>query len=535
VRNEKLKVNYQKISIRVFKNMIKTSVSLILIIWFFFASCYEHHTRRPAIYYLDAISGNDINPGTSPDKPWKTTDRISSLKLEAGDQVLLKAGQLFPGSIRLKNLVGQEIAPIILASYGGGRAIIDSGDSLAICADSCSYLYCKNLILKGSGRLAGNKTDGILFRQVSHGSIDSVEASGYLFSGIHIVGGSDLSVTHAYAHDNGFCGIYAESGASEYGTDGTAFKTLKHIYIAHSVAENNPGCPAIQDNHSGNGILIAGVVNGLIEYCEAMGNGWDMPREGNGPVGIWTYMSDSITIQHCYAHHNKTSLHGKDGGGFDFDGGIRYSVMQYNLSAFNEGAGYGIFQYAGATEWSGNVIRYNISYNDGSKNSRAGIFMWCDPAAQPMKTFHAYNNTIVTSKGLGVNFEPGHYKNFIFENNIFLITGPTEKFTDGQYTGAVFDNNLYWSAYGDSLKKPQPLRPYDVHALQADPEMILPGNGTLSGLKPEAMKTIAAFKLQPNSPARLVGKNIPHNGEYDFWSNPLRQSAKVSLGAWQAH
>jgi hypothetical protein len=349
------------------------------------------------------------------------------------------------------------------------------------------------------------------------------------------VGGRDLSVTHAYAHDNGFCGIYAESGATEYGTDGTAFKTLKHIYIAHSVAENNPGCPAIRDNHSGNGILIAGVVDGLIEYCEAMGNGWDMPREGNGPVGIWAFMSDSITIQHCYAHHNKTSARGKDGGGFDFDGGIRYSVIQYNLSAFNEGAGYGIFQYAGATEWSANVLRYNISYNDGSKNSRSGIFMWCDPAAQPMKAFHAYNNTVVTSMGLGVNFEPGHYENFIFENNIFLITGPTEKFTDGQYTGAVFDNNLYWSIFSDSLKKQQPLLPSDVHALQTDPAMILPGDGALSALKPEALKTMAAFKLQPGSPGRQAGKSIPHNGEYDFWSNPLRQSAKVSLGAWQAY
>ncbi len=515
--------------------MIKVSFSWMMFICLFLAACKGQLENPGMVYYLDPVTGKDNNTGSDPQSPWKTIDKISATKLKAGDQVLLKAGQVFRGSIRLNNLVGQAIAPIIISSYGGGRAIIDSGDSLAICADSCSYLNCKNLILRGSGRLAGNRTDGILFRQVKHGSIDSLEASGYLFSGIHLTGGSDLSVTHAYAHDNGFCGIYAESGATEYGTDGTAFKTLKHIYIAHSVAENNPGCPAIQDNHSGNGILIAGVVNGLIEYCEAMGNGWDMPREGNGPVGIWAFMSDSITIQHCYAHHNKTSARGKDGGGFDFDGGIRYSVMQYNLSAFNEGAGYGIFQYAGATEWAANILRYNISYNDGSKNSRSGIFMWCDPLAQPMKAFHAYNNTVVTSMGLGVNFEPGHYDGFIFENNIFLITGPTEKFTDGQYTGAVFDNNLYWSVYSDSLKKHQPLLPSDVHALQTDPEMILPGAGTLSGLKPEALKTIAAFKLQPDSPGRQAGKNIPHNGEYDFWSNPLQQSAKVSLGAWQAH
>ena len=69
------------------------------------------------------------------------------------------------------------------------------------------------------------------------------------------------------------------------------------------------------------------------------------------------------------------------GGGFDFDGGMRYSIMQYNLSAFNEEACYGIFQYEGAGDWHDNIARYNITFNDGSKNGQCGILIWCDPAA----------------------------------------------------------------------------------------------------------------------------------------------------------
>ena len=156
-------------------------------------------------------------------------------------------------------------------------------------------------------------------------------------------------------------------------------------------------------------------------------------------------MCDSLIIQRCYSHHNKTSLNGKDGGGFDFDGGITNSILQYNLSAFNEGAGYGIFQYKGASEWQNNVVRYNISYNDGSKNSQAGIFMWCDPEAIPMNSFHAYNNSVITNQELGLNFEPGEYRNFVFENNIFLVTTATEKFIDGKFILALFKRNLYWS------------------------------------------------------------------------------------------
>ena len=206
------------------------------------------------------------------------------------------------------------------------------------------------------------------------------------------------------------------------------------------------------NNHSGNGILIGGVTNGLIEYCEAMNNGWDMPRDGNGPVGIWAYQSDSITIQYCYSHHNKTSTKGKDGGGFDFDGGITNSVMQYNYSAHNEGAGYGIFQYAGATAWTNNTIRYNTSYNDGSKNGKCGILMWCDPSAIPMKGFKAHQNTIVNDQGYCVNFEPGNYPDFIFENNRFSLTVPSDRFIGGSFTGAIFRKNLYWT---NQLKEPE--------------------------------------------------------------------------------
>jgi hypothetical protein len=370
---------------------------------------------------------------------------------------------------------------------------------------------------------------------VRYGFVDSIEASGYLYSGIHLQGGSDLTVRHCRAYDNGFCGIFTESGEPAYGTDGSAFKTMKRVYIGHSVAENNPGCPVIVNNHSGNGILMAGVVNGMIEYCEAMNNGWDMPREGNGPVGIWAYMSDSVTIQHCYAHHNKTSERGKDGGGFDFDGGIKHSVLQYNLSAFNEGAGYGIFQYAGATEWSGNIARYNISYNDGSKNSHAGIFMWCDPAAQPMKDFHAYNNTIVSSHGLVVNFEPGAYAGFTFENNLFLITGETGRFVDGDFTLAAFNHNLYWSFHHDRYGNSQPVHSRDADPVYKDPMMILPENDGVFETHPDSLKSLPWFYLNSGSPGIKAGLSIQNNGGMDFWGNPVPANGKPNLGAWQGY
>jgi len=441
--------------------------------------------------------------------------------------LLFKGGQKFNGSLKIKGIHSTLEAPLLVSTFGSGSATIVSGDSAAILAKDCIFLTISNLNIEGSGRLTGNKTNGIDFLEVKYGTIDHVKTSGFLYSGIQVTGGSDIRITNVHASNNGFCGINVSTSAKEYGTDGSAFKTVKRVYIGHSVAENNPGCPAISDNHSGNGILLGGVTNGLIEYCEAMNNGWDMPREGNGPVGIWAYMSDSIVIQNCYSHNNKTSLKGKDGGGFDFDGGITNSIMQYNISANNEGSGFGMFQYAGATEWSKNIVRYNISYNDGTKNGKSGIFMWCDPVTTHMKQLKVYNNTIVNNQGYGVNFEPGNYLDFVFGNNIFLLTVSSDCFVGGKFSGAIFDRNLYWT----ELQNRTATIP-DRNPVYADPQMKLPNNHGLIFKTIEEINLIRYFQLSSKSSALRTGKPIENNGGKDFWSKRLPLVGNPNIGAF---
>ena len=482
-----------------------------------------------AIYYIDAIAGRDNQNGLSQQSAWQTLEKASKGFYQAGDQILLKGGQTFQGSLKMKSVSGQPSSPIVISSFGGRSAIIASGDSVALIAENCNFLVVKNLICKGSGRLNGNNASGIDFRECRNFILDSIDVSGYLYSGINTKGGSNMQITNVKAHNNGFCGIHVTSDRS--GRDESPDKSVHNVYIGYSVAENNPGCPAIKNNHSGNGILVGGVTNALIEYCEAMNNGWDMPREGNGPVGIWVYMSDSVVIQHCYAHHNKTSPNGKDGGGFDFDGGVTNSVLQYNFSEYNEGAGYGMFQYADAKVWNNNIVRYNISYHDGIKNGQSGIFMWCDPVAIPMKNLHAYNNTVVNKYGHGVNFLPGHYENFVFENNIFLVTDSTDEFTGGEFTGALFNRNLYWNSLHAQAGLKQPKIRLDANPTIADPLIFLPTSDQLLNLNPKTINSIAYFKLKPESPAVKAGKLIEKNGGKDYWRNVLPNMENPNLGA----
>ncbi|HAQ20911.1 MAG TPA: right-handed parallel beta-helix repeat-containing protein [Prolixibacteraceae bacterium] len=397
-------------------------------------------------FYVDSQSGNDSHPGTR-EQPFQTIEKVNSLKLQPGYSVYFAGGQTFNGTLRLKSLTGTKDQSIIIGSFGNGRAILNGGSDTAVQADSCSWLQIKNLILTGNGRLSKNRGSGVELRHVQNCRIDSIEAKGFFWSGVKAVGGQNLRITHVYAHDNGFSGINVESdGQDSGGLEGSGQKTLHNLYIANCVAENNPGCPEVKENHSGNGILIGGVTNGTIEYCEAMNNGWDMPREGNGPVGIWAYQSDSITIQYCYSHDNKTSATGKDGGGFDFDGGVTNSVMQFNLSANNEGAGYGLFQYYEASAWKNNIIRNNISFNDGRKNGQAGFLMWIAPGSpELMSDCEIYENTVVNEYGHAVSFEPGDYPGFNFRNNIFIITNKFASIVHGNYSGATFENNQAWS------------------------------------------------------------------------------------------
>lgn len=442
-------------------------------------------------YFVDAQSGNDINPGTLR-KPFKTIERVNLLQLRAGNSVYFAGGQTFAGTVKLSGVSGTKEKPVTIGSYGNGRAIINGGNGKAIQADTCSWLQAKNLILIGNGRLKGNTGSGVEFRGTLDCSIDSIEASGFLWSGVKAVGGKNLRITNVYSHDNGFSGINVESdGQDADGLEGSGAKSFMNLYIANCVADNNPGCPEVKNNHSGNGILIGGVTNGIVEYCEAMNNGWDMPREGNGPVGIWAYQSDSITIQYCYSHDNKTSEIGKDGGGFDFDGGITNSVMQHNFSANNEGAGYGLFQYYGASVWKNNIIRNNISYNDGRKNGQAGFLMWiAEDSPEPISNCQIYENTVVNCYGHAVSFESGAYPEFNFKNNIFVLTGHSVSFVNGNYSGATFTKNQAWST---DRKVPLAF-PEDKQASLTDPKIKLPVDDTELPKNVAELKKMKLFK-----------------------------------------
>ncbi|MGH7230433.1 MAG: right-handed parallel beta-helix repeat-containing protein, partial [Nitrospiraceae bacterium] len=304
----------------------------------------------------------------------------------------------------------------------------------------------------GDGRII-NTSDGINFYTNLPGDvkltgiyIDEVAVTGFGHNGIRIGGWNgrsgfrDIRITHALLQDNGLNGLvtYAQSPHAN-----------ELVYIGHVRSCRNSGLPTATPS-SGSGIVLGGVDEGIVEWSIAHDNGW----LGNAGVGIWTYASTNITIQYNESFDNRTAGHA-DGGGFDLDGGVTHSVLQYNYSHGNDGAGYGLFQYKEASPWFGNTVRHNMSINDGRKNDFAGIQVW--NGGSSLAAAEIYDNVVVmgtSEQGIpsALSFKTGS-SGFFLHHNTFIATGEARLITIAPWQEQLrVADNRCWSMVRDALQ-----------------------------------------------------------------------------------
>ncbi|GAC1384613.1 MAG: hypothetical protein NVSMB45_12730 [Ginsengibacter sp.] len=411
--------------------------SLLFSLFLFQISCLNAKSHPFKKYYV-SNSGNDLNYG-SRKSPFKSISKINRIHPEAGDSIFFKGGETFKGSIQFWDLTGNRENKIVITSFGGGQAIIDAGDSNALMIDHCSFIIVQKINFKGAGRKTGNIKDGVLVSNSKDVDLKDLDISGFQKSGLLVYNSKLILISRIFSHDNGSAGITVEGAYGKRNSEG--------IMIRGCRVENNAGDPTNLTNHSGNGIVVGNCKKVVIEYCTATNNGWDMPRIGNGPVGIWAYEADNVIIQYCLSYHNKTSKGGADGGGFDLDGGVTHSIVQYCFSYDNHGAGFSIFQYWGAGSWHDNIFRYNISEDDGAiSDSHGGLYIWNSSGdAKQFYSCKVYNNIIYNSKGSAISFsEKSNNNGFYYHDNIFVGRDSIIKGTDS-VGKSVFKGNNWWS------------------------------------------------------------------------------------------
>ena len=479
-------------------------------------------------YHVSPV-GDDGNPGTRA-KPWRSIAKVNATDFEPGNLILFKGGAEFSGTIILdENDSGTKRDKVVVASYGEGRAIINGGKESGLVSGG-SHVVIKDWNFVGAGRKEGSDRAGVVIHDCEEVEVDNIDVSKFLLSGLQLSGVHDGRITNVYTHENGSAGITA--GASEIKG------WCKNLYIGYCVAENNPGNPRNLTNHSGNGIVVGRTNGALIEFCEAFNNGWDMPREGNGPVGIWAWDATDITIQFCISHDNKSP--GDDGGGFDLDGGIRDSVLQYNLSYNNDGPGYFLCQYPEAPRFKNAIVRYNISQNDGIKNNRnSAIDVFA--ANDNMSDCQIYNNTVYNSKAAAVGFGGIDVPNVVIRNNIFVCAGEV---ITGEANRGRFENNIYWPAEGASLTfdgheslgiwaaaTGQETVEGKVVGKYVDPKLVIDGGALITD--PRKLTKLKSYRLEMGSPCIGAGVPIDDNGGRDFWANKVPKKGNPHIGACQ--
>ena len=513
-------------------------------------------------YYVSP-TGNDANAGTSAAQPWQSLNRLNLMSFAPGDRILLEGGVTHNGTLTFDTDDGGTAAsPVVITSYGSGRATINAGTGSGIRMYNTAGFKIVNLSLVTTGR-ATNAGSGISAYTDRAGDvklplihIESVNVSGFGYHGIEIVGGNGASgfervtIKFVAAWDNRMSGIM---------TFGTLPYAHRNVYVGYSKSFNNPGMES--PDSTGNGIVLGAVDGGWIERSVASGNGTSA-RGVHGPIGIWTYHSNNVHIQFNEAFNNRTGGWA-DGGGFGLDVGVTNSTMQYNYSHGNDGTGLLLAGGFDPNDHANNLVRYNVSENDGRRNGFGAIQIW-----GRTRNTHIYNNTVFTTtdssgQARAVNvtnaYAEAHFPvNVSFRNNIFYVVGSIPHVIVGTTVlrgGSLrFEKNNYFATSGQprilwggtsytslaawAHATSQESGPSGILGSIVDPMLGSPGGGiTLNDAT--RLTSMTAYRLRHGSPMIDTGLSLGTLGlpvDHDYYEIPAPQGARADVGAheWTA-
>jgi len=469
---------------------LKIGITLLLTIGLMITACSSEAesgelTISAKNYYFNPESKSAKSDGSF-NHPFQDLNKLSSLKLNPGDSILLASGTISRGSVVLMNIQGSADQPIVISSYNlGGQpagklATIDAkGFPNGILLENCSHIDVTNLMITASAggmKTLDGKTPemrcGVLVQTTKPGNYGQIELIG-------------LQVKDIFYEEPGFIRGNAEvnsaNGTQRYGwgirfinnTDGALLQDLKvmsceitntaHTGLKFTAKGHGIENITVSDNRvtetGGPGMQMSGVKNGLVKgnYINSSGSNNDSRKWGRGS-GLWTWGTTNVVIE------NNSFLNANgpgDSAGCHIDFNCSDVVVQYNLSVNNAG---------GFCEILGNnyncAYRYNISVNDGYRvKGQNGAFQegkiywlsgYVGNKQQPKGPFNSYfyNNTIYTKKEIVANMAVANSASgILIANNIFYIEGESKLVPGDQYVpdkigntaieNVVFENNLY--------------------------------------------------------------------------------------------
>ncbi len=264
---------------------------------------------------------------------------------------------------------------------------------------------------------------------------------------------------------------------------------------------------------------------------------------------------------------NKQNGKSSDGGGYDLDGATSDSIVQYNYSHDNDGAGVLLAQFPAAAKsgaFKNNIVRYNISVRDAQRGEYGGITVWGGSPQDYIGRCDIYNNSVFVGpatrggKPCGVEFIDANQKDVSFYNNIFYTTEglPLIQMPGrGDNGSVIFKNNAYftegggfrvqwddrrfssmdaWAGTGRGKQEQEDGR---LLGLFVDPQWRKAGaNPTLSD--PALFNRLYDYMLKPGSPLKDRGLDLNKRegliappGKRDYYGYPVPAGAAWDIGA----
>ncbi|ANP56832.1 hypothetical protein AVL59_28165 [Streptomyces griseochromogenes] len=424
--------------------------------------------RGGRTFYLSP-DGSDKDDGRTPQTAWRTLRRADAVRLKPGDRLLLKGGARFPGTLSIgPGDAGNARKPVVIDSYGDGRAVITAVGTRGIEVYNTSGIVIRNLVLAGDAT-SYRSQDGIGFvsdlpgqRKLPYVRVTGVDVSGFR-NGIRLHGGRAGSGFRDVVIDD--CAVHGNKDAGLV-SDGPAFDTQAPVYaheqmtVSKVMAFKNDGDPKAGDHNTGSGIVLGSVRHAVVEGSDAHDNGaLSDPNAMEGPEGIWTYDSTRVVFQRNVAYSNHTGSQA-DGGGFGLDNNVSYSLMQYNLSYGNDGAGFLAYSAVPNKAHKDNAIRYNISEDNARKLQDYGGIV---ALGTRVSNLAIYQNTVLarangTARAPALRLQP-NLGAVSVRNNVFVTDGSPVVSVQGTFdtTEVEMQGNDYHSPKGLSLQWGQSL------------------------------------------------------------------------------
>jgi Right handed beta helix region len=500
-------------------------------------------------YYVDAAAGNDSNSGSSSAAAWKSLAKINATTFHPGDQVLLKAGQVWSGQLWPKGS-GAAGSPIVLSSYGSGaRPRIDGAARVTstVKLNDQQYWEIRNLEVTNTAPATGTPGANLKDLRGIHISGDNGQTLNYLHvDGVFVhdvsgvvnwIGGSTADNAPGITFQTGWDGskktggIVFDTTVPDVASPGTSPTILNDLLVQNSTISDTSFAGIVVKQYSGdaagatatgwgtrtsasdpkfhphtnvvirnNYVSQAGTAYGcngvyLTDVRGGQITGNTIDRAGTS--GIEMYYADSVTVQHNEVYRTSKKAAGADFNGIDPDKATTNIVVQYNFLHDN-GDGILLCEFS----FGSVIVRYNVL----KSNTRYPIYLHSDKAA----TADIYNNTIYNdvSGYLTYGYGSSLAAKYAIRNNVYRSTRANAVLTTS--STITYLNNLY----AGTLAIPSS----DTSPKSGDPKFV---NPTVSGPYGTAasgpqLKTALAYSLTAGSAAIDTGLTISGNGGVDY-------------------